>query len=220
MAFTTLPQGYVSLVFMITAGRFSWGPGGAKPPASHGRSPRLGVLSPRGERMWPRIRCPFSQDCVFMRGQTRIPVFFRSGLRATFFLHTKKEGKDVPRGNPLEPRVILIFRAIVGYHNSGEADTRTGHTIRWPKDLSRHKHMVYCAFGRGNRYFIASTKARAINAAPFSVGWTPSAASSSAGVRQHSAANSPSSGTNLQPNSRAKRRKTSILGSRSSRHSA
>ena len=61
-----------------------------------------------------------------MRGQTAIPVFFRSGLRATFFLHTKKEGKDVPRGNPLEPRVILIFRAIVGHHNNGEADTRTG----------------------------------------------------------------------------------------------
>ena len=31
MAFTTLPQGYVSLVFMITAGRFSWGPGGQSP---------------------------------------------------------------------------------------------------------------------------------------------------------------------------------------------
>ncbi len=42
-----------------------------------------------------------------MRGQTAIPVFFRSGLRATFFLHTKKEGKDMPRGYPLEPRVIL-----------------------------------------------------------------------------------------------------------------
>ena len=38
-----------------------------------------------------------------------IPIsrFFRFGLRATFFLHTKKEGKDVPRGYPLEPRVIL-----------------------------------------------------------------------------------------------------------------
>ena len=35
-----------------------------------------------------------------MRGQTAIPVFFRFGLRATFFLHTKKEGKDVPRGFP------------------------------------------------------------------------------------------------------------------------
>ena len=78
---------------------------GAKPPASHGRSPRLGVLSPRGERMWPRIRCPFSRDYIFMRGQTRIPVFFRSGLRATFFLHTKKEGKDVPRG----PRQLIDF---------------------------------------------------------------------------------------------------------------
>ena len=32
----------------------------------------------------------------------------KSGLRATFFLHTKKEGKDVPRGfPPLEPRVVL-----------------------------------------------------------------------------------------------------------------
>ena len=61
-----------------------------------------------------------------MRGQTTILVFFRFGLRATFFLHTKKEGKDVPRGYPLEPRVILIFRAIVGHHNNGEADTRTG----------------------------------------------------------------------------------------------
>ena len=36
-----------------------------------------------------------------MRGQTTMLVFFRSGLRATFFLHTKKEGKDVPRGPPL-----------------------------------------------------------------------------------------------------------------------
>ena len=35
-----------------------------------------------------------------MRGQPAIPVFFRSGLPATFFLHTKKEGKDVPRGGP------------------------------------------------------------------------------------------------------------------------
>ena len=32
-----------------------------------------------------------------------IPIsrFSRFGLRATFFLHTKKEGKDVPRGSPL-----------------------------------------------------------------------------------------------------------------------
>ena len=52
-----------------------------------------------------------------MRGQTTMLVLFRFGLRATFFLRTKKEGKDVPRGNPLEPRVILIFRAIVGHHN-------------------------------------------------------------------------------------------------------
>ncbi len=44
-----------------------------------------------------------------MRGQTAIPVFFRFGLRATFFLRTKKEGKDVPRGNPLEPRVTSRF---------------------------------------------------------------------------------------------------------------
>ena len=61
-----------------------------------------------------------------MRGQTTILVLFRSGLRATYFLHTKKVGKDVPRGVPLEPRMVLIFRAIVGHHNNGEADTRTG----------------------------------------------------------------------------------------------
>ena len=47
----------------------------------------------------------FSKIAIFLRGQPAIPVFFRFGLRATFFLHTKKEGKDVPRGNPLEPRV-------------------------------------------------------------------------------------------------------------------
>ena len=41
-------------------------------------------------------------------------LFFRSGLRATYFLHTKKVGKDVPRGVSLEPRMVLIFRAIVG----------------------------------------------------------------------------------------------------------
>ena len=33
-----------------------------------------------------------------MRGQTAIPVFFRFGLRATFFLHTKKEGKRRAKG--------------------------------------------------------------------------------------------------------------------------
>ena len=54
-----------------------------------------------------------------MRGQTTMLVFFRSGLRATFFLRTKNEGKDVPRGGPLDPRVILIFRAIVEHHNGG-----------------------------------------------------------------------------------------------------
>ena len=54
-----------------------------------------------------------------MRGQTTMLVFFRSGLRATYFLHTKKVGKDVPRGGPLEPRMVLIFRAIVGHHNGG-----------------------------------------------------------------------------------------------------
>ena len=38
-----------------------------------------------------------------MRGQPAIPVFFRSGLRATFFLRTKKEGKDVPGASPPGP---------------------------------------------------------------------------------------------------------------------
>ena len=45
-----------------------------------------------------------------MRGQPAIPVFFRFGLRATFFLHTKKEGKDVPRGDPpWTPRQLAGF---------------------------------------------------------------------------------------------------------------
>ena len=83
---------------------------GAKPPAS------LCVLSPRGERTWPRIQYPFLAGlrslCADISQQ-------KSGLPATFFLHTKKEGKDVPRGVPLEPRMVLIFRAIVGHHNGG-----------------------------------------------------------------------------------------------------
>ena len=54
-----------------------------------------------------------------MRGQTTMLVLFRFGLRATYFLHTKKVGKDVPRGVSLEPRMVLIFRAIVGHHNGG-----------------------------------------------------------------------------------------------------
>ena len=47
-----------------------------------------------------------------MRGQPAIPVFFRSGLRATFFLRTKKEGKDVPGASPPGPPGGLpaIFR--------------------------------------------------------------------------------------------------------------
>ena len=73
--------------------------------------------------MWPRSRYLF---WVGLRSLCADIPQQKSGLRATFFLHTKKEGKDVPRGNPLEPRVILIFRAIVGHHNNGEADTRTG----------------------------------------------------------------------------------------------
>ena len=47
-----------------------------------------------------------------MRGQTAIPVFFRFGLKATFFLRTKKEGKDVPGASPPGPPGGLpaIFR--------------------------------------------------------------------------------------------------------------
>ena len=45
-----------------------------------------------------------------MRGQTAIPVFFRSGLPATFFLHTKKEGKDVSGGiAPWTPSGLPAF---------------------------------------------------------------------------------------------------------------
>ena len=42
------------------------------------------------------------------------------------FFTRRKKAKTCQGGNPLEPRVILIFRAIVGHHNNGEADTRTG----------------------------------------------------------------------------------------------
>ncbi len=49
------------------------------------------------------------------------PSIFISGLRATFFLRTKKEGKDVPRGNPLGAPGQLagfLFRKA-----GGQADT-------------------------------------------------------------------------------------------------
>ena len=51
--------------------------------------------------MWPRIRYPFQRDAAWYARTNRKAVLYRFGLMATFFLHTKKEGKDVSRGEPL-----------------------------------------------------------------------------------------------------------------------
>ena len=98
-------------------GQFSGGLGGKTPSGVFASFCRYELML--GQKDAAAHGMPFLQDCAFMRGQTAIPVFFRFGLRATYFLHTKKVGKDVPRGVPLEPRMVLIFRAIVGHHNGG-----------------------------------------------------------------------------------------------------
>ena len=60
--------------------------------------------------MWPRIRYPFQRDAAWYARTNRKAVLNRFGLRATFFLHTKKEGKDVPRGDPpWTPRQLADF---------------------------------------------------------------------------------------------------------------
>ena len=57
--------------------------------------------------MWPRSRYLF---WVGLRSLCADIPQQKSGLRATFFLHTKKEGKDVPRGFPLGiPRQLAGF---------------------------------------------------------------------------------------------------------------
>ena len=55
-----------------------------------------------------------------MRGQPAIPVFFRSGLRATPFLDAKKGGKRRQGAKPLNPWRLagFLFRKA-----GGKADT-------------------------------------------------------------------------------------------------
>ena len=82
-------------------GTFSGSPG-AKLPAAY-----LLPFSAEGKRMWPRSRYLF---WVGLRSLCADIPQQKSGLRATFFLHTKKEGKDVPRGFPLGiPRQLAGF---------------------------------------------------------------------------------------------------------------
>ena len=54
----------------------------------------LHVEKGRG-RAWDVL---FRRTAFFMRGQPAIPVFFRSGLRATPFLDAKKGGKEASGG--------------------------------------------------------------------------------------------------------------------------
>ena len=84
-------------------GTFSGSPG-AKLPAAY-----LLPFSAEGKRMWPRIRYLF---WVGLRSLCADIPQQKSGLSATFFLRTKKEGKDVPGASPPGPPGGLpaIFR--------------------------------------------------------------------------------------------------------------
>ena len=100
--------------FYDNGGEVLLGAWGAKPPAS------LCVLSPRGERTWPRIGYPFSLGQRFICADKLQHALQKRVWPAPPLLYTKKGGKEAPGGAPLgAPWVILIFRAIVGYHNSG-----------------------------------------------------------------------------------------------------
>ena len=91
-------------------GKFSGGLG-AKPPAS------LCVLSPRGERTWPRIGYPFSLGQRFIcADKLQHALQKRVWPAGPFF--TQRKGEKKRQGEPpWNPPGILIFRAIVGHHN-------------------------------------------------------------------------------------------------------
>ena len=93
-------------------GKFSGGLG-AKPPAS------LCVLSPRGERTWPRIGYPFSLGQRFICADKLQHAPQKRVWPAGHPLSLHKErGKRSARGSPPGPSPgVLIFRAIVGHHN-------------------------------------------------------------------------------------------------------
>ena len=55
----------------------------------------------------------------------------KSSLRATFFLYTKKEGKDVPRGSPLEPPGGLP--TFFSGKPAGGRTPEPAHTMREPR---------------------------------------------------------------------------------------
>ena len=60
--------------------------------------------------MWPRIRYPFQPDSARYARTYRSTRLFRFGLSATFFLHTKKEDKDVSGGiAPWTPSGLPAF---------------------------------------------------------------------------------------------------------------
>ncbi len=77
-----------------------------------------------------------------MRGQPAIPVFFRSGLPATFFLHTKKEGKDVSGGiAPWTPSGLpAFFREKPAVARLPESTIKKGCR---PKGLGGHNFMHF-----------------------------------------------------------------------------
>ena len=101
MAFTTLPQGYVSLVFMITAGRFYWGPGG--------QSPRRLTVALRASASFLHAEkgCGRAFDVLFRRtaflcaGRPEYPSFSGLACGPPSFFTRRKKAKTCQGGNPL-----------------------------------------------------------------------------------------------------------------------
>ena len=95
----------VSLVFMITAGRFSSKENRQDPPGSGG-TPAAFLLSfvAEDKRKWPRIGQFFVRIAFFMRGQTMKPFFYMRSCRAAPpFLTSRKGGKKRQGAKPPEP---------------------------------------------------------------------------------------------------------------------
>ena len=115
-------------------GKFSGGLG-AKPPAS------LCVLSPRGERTWPRIGYPFSLGQRFIcADKLQHAPQNGSGLRATPFLNDKKAGSNVVeiiRGLP-RPSQMLPHLPEANRVGTGQRRARGFHPLAPPSGFGRH----------------------------------------------------------------------------------
>ena len=91
---------YVSLVFMITVGRFSWKEN-RQDPLGSGGTPAAFLLPfvAEDKRKWPRIGQFFCQNCVLYARTNHEAVFLYALMpRGTPFLDVKKGGEEASGG--------------------------------------------------------------------------------------------------------------------------